>query len=328
MLLFPPIFHGLLGFFLVSIMALSLFVFPEIFAEEWTIEIQNGASDSTTEMAFLPDKVAFVKGDIIKIKNNDSVSHHIVSGLPDFPDYYGYFFDAGVIKPEMESIIPLKEVKNEAYYYLCEIHPWMTGKLFVSDTIVAQPETQNPISLNKNIISKGEAITVTGNVHSDFWGSEYQLQIYDSQNKLVNIIYGKFDDKSNYVETIDSSMFISSGNYKLNLVYALPSKVAKASFEFSNDSLLNKSDVPPWIKNVSNLWCSSEIKDAEFLNALQYMIKNEIISVDSKVKIYSEKRDIPNWVKNNTCLWSDDKISDIEFISGIEYLINTGAIRA
>ena len=226
------------------------------------------------------------------------------------------------------STIPLKEVKNEAYYYLCEIHPWMTGKLFVSDISVAQPETQNPISLNKQSISKGESVIVKGTVHSDFWGSEYQLQIYDEENNLVDIIFGNFDDESSYSEIIDTSILDSFGNYKLNLVYALPSKVAKASFEFSTNSVLDRPDIPSWVKNVSDLWCSSEIKDTEFLNALQYMVKNEIISVDSKVKIYSEKREIPNWVKNNTCLWSDNQISDIEFISGIEYLINTGAIKA
>ena len=75
MLLFPPIFHGVLGFFLVSIMALSLFVFPEIFAEEWTIEIQNGASEESIGMAFVPDKVAFAKGDTIKVVNNDSADY-------------------------------------------------------------------------------------------------------------------------------------------------------------------------------------------------------------------------------------------------------------
>lgn len=328
MLLFPPIFHGMLGFFLVSIIALSLFVFPEIFAEEWTVEIQNGASENFVEKAFLPDIMAFTKADTIKVINNDSVSHHITSGLPDFPDYYGYFFDAGVIEPKGESMITFDEIKNEAYYYLCEIHPWMTGKLFVGDAIVAQPETQNPISLSRQSINKGESIIVKGTVHSDFWGSAYQLQIYDEHNKLVNIIYGKFDDKSNYLETIDANMLDSPGNYKVNLVYALPSKVAKDNFKFSNDSILNQSDVPSWIKNVSNLWCLNEIKDTEFLDALQYMIKNDIINVDSKVKIYSEKREIPNWVKNNTCLWSENQISDIEFISGIEYLINTGAIKA
>ena len=85
--------------------------------------------------------------------------------------------------------------------------------------------------------------------------------------------------------------------------------------------------IPDWVKEVAAFWCNDTINDASFIEAVQYLIENNVILVplnyDSGV---GTGQIIPDWVKNNACWWSQNLISDDEFASGLEYLINQGII--
>ena len=41
----------------------------------------------------------------------------------------------------------------------------------------------------------------------------------------------------------------------------------------------NESLIPDWIKNTARFWVEGKVSDSEFINALQYMIKNGIIEI-------------------------------------------------
>lgn len=86
-----------------------------------------------------------------------------------------------------------------------------------------------------------------------------------------------------------------------------------------------ETKIPNWVKNNAKLWNQGQISDSEFVQGLQYMIKNKIIIIPS-YSVASQTNKIPSWIKNNAGLWSNGTISDSEFVSGIQYLVSSGII--
>ena len=79
--------------------------------------------------------------------------------------------------------------------------------------------------------------------------------------------------------------------------------------------------IPEWIKNDSNSWINNEISDSEFLTTIQFLLNNDMISVDiSNNSGFSA--DIPKWLKTLSSWWINNEISDSEFLHVIEYLID------
>lgn len=322
---------------LVALFALftSPFIFFNVYAENtenvWKVTIPDGVSENKSQKIF-PNELPVLVGDKIVWENKDSVIHSIVSGLPSNPEQSGLFFDLGEIKPGSSKSHVLTNSDFNAFYYFCNIHPWMTGKIFISSLEISQPETDTSIFLEKYDYTYGDKITISGKVHKDFAGTGYTTLIYNNNNELASISNGIFDNDATYLQTIETTenAWNTEGEYKIKLVYAVPSKVAETSFQFSPKFNVNQStqDIPDWIKKVGDYWCNGHIDDAQFVNLLQYLIKTDIIELKNKKsdKIFSGE--IPSWVKNNACLWSEDKISDIDFIFGIEYLSKIGVVRA
>ena len=326
--------YVIIHLFAVLVLFVSPFIFFNVYADntqnEWKITIPDGASDQDTVGWFYPNELPVLVGDVIVWENNDNVNHSITSGLPQHPDDSGLFFNLGKIKPGESISYELKNSDFSAFYYFCEIHPWMTGKLFLSNLEIAQSETDMPIILEKQTYSYGEEISVSGQVHKDFAGTKYSTLVYDQNNLLVDFSNGFFDSDGSYLQTIQAkgTTWEMNGNYQIKLVYAVPSKVVATNFQFLNNFIVNENSqvVPDWIKNVGNYWCNDQIDDFEFINAVQYLIKIQVIDLTNTVSDTFSVH-VPEWVKNNACWWSDDKISDVDFIFGIEYLVNIGTIR-
>lgn len=89
----------------------------------------------------------------------------------------------------------------------------------------------------------------------------------------------------------------------------------------------SKFIIPDWIKEVASFWCSDEIDDDSFVEAIQYLMENEVIVVPLESEGTQTSHVVPSWIKNNACWWSQSQISDNEFVSGIEYLIQQGIIN-
>ena len=88
------------------------------------------------------------------------------------------------------------------------------------------------------------------------------------------------------------------------------------------------SDIPMWLKNNAKWWHEGLINDRSFVNGVQYLVEQEIISVPNlhaKTAHTSDK--IPSWIKTNAGWWASGKISDDEFIEGIKFLVQDGIIR-
>jgi len=85
---------------------------------------------------------------------------------------------------------------------------------------------------------------------------------------------------------------------------------------------------PDWIKNNASWWSEGAIDDSDFVEGIQFMIKEKIINIPDLPQ-GSEKTEekIPNWIRNNAGWWSDGLISDDDFINGIQFLVEKGIIR-
>ena len=88
-----------------------------------------------------------------------------------------------------------------------------------------------------------------------------------------------------------------------------------------------ESKIPEWIKNTAGWWAEGQIEDSDFIQSMEFLIKEEIIQVPV-TSVTEEKSDtVPDWVRNNAGWWADGLISDDDFISGIKYLVEQGIIK-
>lgn len=84
--------------------------------------------------------------------------------------------------------------------------------------------------------------------------------------------------------------------------------------------------IPSWIKNNAGWWADGIISENEFVQGIQFLIKEGILVVPQTGESAQTSDKIPEWVKNNAGWWADGIISDKEFLSAIQHLIQSGII--
>ncbi|MBM3895344.1 MAG: peptidase [Thaumarchaeota archaeon] len=83
--------------------------------------------------------------------------------------------------------------------------------------------------------------------------------------------------------------------------------------------------VPDWIKTNVRAWADKKTSDDTFLNGLQYLINENLIT--PKTQEGKSEKKLPSWIKNNAKWWSSGLITQDDYLSGLEYLIEKGIIR-
>jgi len=83
--------------------------------------------------------------------------------------------------------------------------------------------------------------------------------------------------------------------------------------------------VPDWVKNTAGWWADDKISETEFVNAVEFLVKENIIQVDV-VQTSETSQGVPGWVKNTAGWWATDVISETEFVNAVAYLIENGII--
>lgn len=309
---------------IVSLVILSVVFFNYAHAESDNLQVNVLAGSSNQDhkiKSFYPPILPMTPGDTITWVNNDSVTHSITSGVPDHPDYYGKFFKTGNIAPSKSVTLTINDTASFAYYYLCEIHPWLTGKIVVTTAPESQPETSNPIVTDKPKYDIGQTVAINGQVHKDFAKTPYQILVYENSYRLVDSINGVFDENASYTKTISTSDMTSS-KYTLKVVYGLPTQVGITTFSLDATKVM----IPAWIKNGAKWWASGQISDAEFIDAIEYLTKENIIVIQ-KTQSIQHVSTIPSWLKTNASWWADNRISDDDFVKGLQYLVNAGIVQ-
>ena len=119
---------------------------------------------------------------------------------------------------------------------------------------------------------------------------------------------------------------------RLPIILILSFSLLGGSIFIPNSSAQEDTQIPDWIKSVAGWWANDEISENEFLNGIEYLINNNVISIGfvpcyaPQIQSYSTSG-IPSWIKNNADWWSENLISDIDFTNGIEYLIKHRIIK-
>lgn len=83
-------------------------------------------------------------------------------------------------------------------------------------------------------------------------------------------------------------------------------------------------NIPSWIKNNAKWWAEGQIGDSDFVQGIQYLIKQNIMKIPETHKTATSSQGIPNWIKNNAKWWSEGQIGDSDFVQGIQYLVQNG----
>ncbi|MGQ0771931.1 MAG: cupredoxin domain-containing protein [Nitrososphaerota archaeon] len=284
------------------------------------VKILKGSSNESLAKSFYPEILPINPEESITWTNEDSVAHSIASGVPAHPDYSGEYFATGSIKPSKSATVKIDNPVYFAYYYFCEIHPWLEGKIVLANAPESHPETESAVITDTHY-DKGQDVVITGQVVEDFAEIPYNILVYQHPNKLVDIVHGKFTDAS-YAQTISTDN-MDAGIYTLKVVYGLPTQIGTATFELGASQ---SPAIPQWIKENAEWWADGKISDAEFIDSIEYLAKEKIITI-KKTSSAGQSETIPAWIRTTASWWSDGSITDDEFARGLEYLANSGIIR-
>ena len=166
----------------------------------------------------------------------------------------------------------------------------------------------------------------------------YGFSVEDSSGKVLYQQVGndKFNPGILSTEGIDTQdfSFSSAGTYKLKLAIfshgqdnlQTYSGIASNVFEIGKSTKTTYT-LPSWIKNNAGWWSEGKIGDSDFVQAIQYLIKNNIMKIPPTKSGNEPAKPIPMWIKTNAGWWSEGKISDDDFIQGIQWLVTNGVIR-
>lgn len=132
-------------------------------AGQVSIVISNGASSTkgvcNTTDCFNPQTVDISVGQSVTWNNDDSVGHTATSGkITD--NQTGTVFDSGLIDSGKSYVSPPFKASG-TYSYFCQVHPWMAGKIVVSETAPA-PASDKGTGVTKSIVLN-ETVSVNAN---------------------------------------------------------------------------------------------------------------------------------------------------------------------
>lgn len=89
---------------------------------------------------------------------------------------------------------------------------------------------------------------------------------------------------------------------------------------------LKSSQIPSWVKNNARWWAEGQIGDKDFVNGIEYLIREKIIHISGLPQATSSGEAVPQWVKSTASWWAGGQITQSDFVKGIQYLVETGII--
>jgi len=116
-------------------------------------------------------------------------------------------------------------------------------------------------------------------------------------------------------------------NYKKfieNVIVKYPYTSTDKPFDYKKQNIGN---IPEWVKDTTNWWTLTKISDQDFLNSVEYMIKNNIIEIpEDRTFENEEELKMISWIRNNLGIWSQNESSDDEFFKSAQWLIKNKLI--
>ena len=138
----------------------------------------------------------------------------------------------------------------------------------------------------------------------------------DGKVAQENIRISKNDIKFTYPYLIKPDSPI--GEYQITVSAGSDTQLGPISFTVKEKTDEEKS-IPFWIKNTAGWWASDTISDTEFVNALQFLVKEQIIKVEQKTVSAPTGMDPDLLVYRTKITKVDDKIVDNKLIKTIPF---------
>jgi len=291
---------------LLVIFSIGLFAVPQVFADA---TVTNALGSSTpgcedTNACFIPNPVTISVGETVTWENTDNAAHTVTSGSPaDGPDGV---FDSSLIMAGGATFSHTFDAVG-TYPYHCQVHPWMAGSVIVGGTSTPADTVPPQVLIPDDIVLQTE-------IQNDEFLITFNPQAIDNIDGLIT---PTCSPASGSVFAIGTTEVVctatdSSGNTSSNSFNVI--------IEYTG------SLIPDWVKDVAGFWYDGSINDTSFLEAISYLIQNNIIIVPT-TESGTGGGAVPDWVKNTAGWWANDEIDDDTFVNAITYLIQQGLIQ-
>lgn len=299
------------------------------------IIIRENSFEPSKELDYYqPNLLLIVEGTEVTWKNQDSEDHTVTSGT-SIAGSDGKF-DSRLIFPDDSFSYTLNDTGEFGYF--CKIHPWMNG------AIVVAPKSIFNIS-SKEFFSQGENIELVIDVKLNLKNTYYfpkgaksalaTIIISDTLREINTTKYEITEDTATdrLFYSRNESFWSSNGPYiaQLKLETNTAELLSFTKFNFEKQITpqpIPSFNIPDWIKNNAGWWAEGLVSDSEFVNGIQFLIKEGIMKIPPTTSGSGTGSDeIPSWIKNNAGWWSEGLISDNDFVQGIQHLIKNGIMR-
>ena len=220
-----------------------------------SISIPFESSKSTSGMTFTPEVVSIKEDLPLTWNNNDETVHTVVSikkGITNksFPDGV---FASGIFGPGDSFEITLKEGE---YDYFCKLHPWLLGKIIVTQSVSVPIVTENnysQIDLNdkdiviqkdrNGIYQKGDLVKITGKVKILEPGA-VTIKILDPDSNVVSIKQITPDLENNsfvFDFLLDDKNFDKDGIYQVVAQFGVRENQSRVLIQLAIPKLVEKN---------------------------------------------------------------------------------------
>lgn len=217
----------------------------------------------------------------------------------------------------------------------------LTDKETLKVKLTTEPEEPKPKEITKlNIeFTSSQSNKTQENV-------DYTIRIENNGNEIPRS-NNQTHTMSGYV-SIPVMLEEGINNITINVIRILfepiPIEIVTFDLEIENQTSRDKSLVieeeeedkelsgiiPLQFKNHAALWTKGQIDGDSFVQGIEALIKDRIISVSSSYIVSDSDndttREIPQWTKNNVDWWLQGLISEDIFLQGIEYMIENEII--
>jgi len=190
-----------------------------------------------------------------------------------------------------------------------------------------------PFSLSDQVLYRFPEVATTGQFDPDkniFVGMSSNQTITETIQGITNFGFAVITMHPQEFSVVEDDVYTNKINQnQLAELEQIISQLQNKGYDIVYLDKINlDSDIqiPKWLKNNARWWAENKIDDNTFVLGLQYLIKQEIITVTHDHPAEHNTEDIPVWIKNNARWWAEGSISDLEFVKGIEFLIENGII--
>ena len=287
------------------VFAIGLFAVPQAFAD---VTVENAAGSSTPGCepdCFIPDPVTIAVGETVTWANTDTAAHTATGGSA--ADGPSGVFDSSLIMAGGSYSFTFDTAGT--YPYHCQVHPWMAGTIIVGGSSTSTPADTVP----PQVLVPDDIVIETEN---------------------PNGAVATFNPHA--VDNIDE-LLTPSCNYSSGAVFPIgTTEIVCTATDSSGNSSSNSFNViiefsgvliPDWVKSIAGFWNAGDINDESFLEAISYLIENNILVVPPTEAGSDTGATVPEWVKNTAGWWAEGQIDDEAFVNALQYLIQEGLIQ-